>query len=242
MGPISTIVLPLSGANLDDRTQLVAVAPGVRTDELDRVAHEACIRRGGYPSTLAYNGFPKSCCISINEVICHGIPGDRRLERGDIVNCDVTIYLDGVHGDCSATVGVGPIGADAERLIAVTQECMERGIAAVRPGAPVRDIGRAIQALADASGYSVVREFCGHGIGTQFHMEPQVSHAYDSSAITPMVPGMTFTIEPMIAMGRPEHRVLADGWTAVTADGQLTAQFEETVMVTPTSVEILTRR
>lgn len=221
---------------------LGSVGPGVTTAELDDLARRACVAKGGYPSTLNYKGYPRSICTSINEVICHGIPGDQRLKLGDIINCDVTIFLDGVHGDCSATVGVGSISASAASLIDVTRECLARGISAVRPGGLIRDIGRAIESFATASGVSVVSEFCGHGIGSQFHMDPQIVHVYDPHAITTMVPGMTFTIEPMLALGSPRSRILRDGWTAVTADGSLSAQFEETVMVTETAVEILTKR
>ncbi|MCS6970348.1 MAG: type I methionyl aminopeptidase [Planctomycetes bacterium] len=217
-----------------------AVRPGITTDELDRIAHEAYIARGGYPSTLGYCGFPKSICTSVNEVICHGIPDDRPLEEGDIVNIDVTIYLDGMHGDCSETVPVGRIDEASRRLIEVTRACLLAGIRAVRPGRPIRDIGRAICAIAEPQGYGVVRAFVGHGIGESFHMDPQVPHYDDPSATFIMRPGQTFTIEPMINQGTWKHRSWDDGWTAVTADLKRSAQHEHTVLVTEDGAEVLT--
>jgi methionyl aminopeptidase len=218
-----------------------AVAVGVTTDELDRIAHEAHIARGVYPSPLRYRGFPKSVCTSVNEVICHGIPDDRALADGDIVNIDVTVYVDGVHGDTSATYRVGRVDAASSRLVRVTSECLELGIAAVRPGARVSDIGRAIDAHARAAGFFVVRAFVGHGIGEVFHSAPQVPHYPESTATTVLQPGMTFTIEPMITMGSVEPVIWPDGWTATTSDGSRTAQFEHTVLVTDTGVDVLTR-
>jgi len=217
-----------------------AVAPGVTTDELDALAHEECIARGGYPSPLNYHGFPKSLCTSVNEVICHGIPDDRALVDGDIVNLDVTIYLDGVHGDTNATFLVGDVDAESRRLVIVTRECLTEGIAAVRPGRPVSDIGAAIEAHAHAGGYGVVRAFVGHGVGRQFHGLPHVPHHYDAAATTVMQPGMTFTIEPMITIGARRHVMWDDGWTAVTADKRRTAQFEHTLLVNDAGAEILT--
>ena len=217
-----------------------AVAPGVTTDELDDLCHEECIRRGGYPSPLNYNGFPKSLCTSINEVICHGIPDDRALIDGDILNLDVTIYLDGVHGDTNATFPVGRVDAESARLIRVTQECLDRGIAAVSPGAPISVIGRAIQSHAEAEGFGVVRAFVGHGIAEQFHDDLQIPHYFDARAATVMEPGMTFTIEPMITVGAYQHHLWSDGWTAVTIDRRRTAQFEHTLLVTDGGAEILT--
>jgi len=217
-----------------------ALAPGVTTDEVDRIVHEGYIARGGFPSTLNYHGFPKSLCTSVNEVILHGIPDSRPLQPGDIVNLDITIYLDGFHGDCSATYPVGAVDAESERLMRVTRECMLRGIEAVRPGRPVSDIGRAIEAHATAHGYGVVRTFCGHGIGEEFHLEPQILHYYDARSRTVMEEGMFFTVEPMLTMGSPEHLVWSDGWTAVTADGKRAAQFEHTVHVARDGAEILT--
>ncbi len=218
-----------------------AVAPGVTTDELDRVSHEAHIARGVYPSPLGYRGFPKSVCTSVNEVICHGIPDDRPRVDGDIVNVDVTVYVDGVHGDTNATFLVGRVDPHSKRLVQVTRECLDHGIAAVRPGAPVSDIGRAIEHHAHAHGFFVVRTFVGHGIGEVFHGPPQVPHYYEPSARTLLEPGMTFTIEPMITMGSIDAVIWDDGWTAATADGSRTAQFEHTVLVTDTGVDVLTR-
>jgi methionyl aminopeptidase len=218
-----------------------AVVPGVTTEELDVIVHEACIARGGYPSPLNYRGFPKSLCTSVNEVICHGIPDDRRLLEGDIVNCDVTIYLDGVHGDHSETFLVGECDPEAERLVRVTRECMWHGIAAVRPGGRINEIGRAIQDHAEAAGFGVVRMFVGHGVGREFHTAPTIPHYYDPSADGILEPGVTFTIEPMITAGGYDvGRIWPDGWTAVTADGSLTAQFEHALMVTASGVEVLT--
>jgi methionyl aminopeptidase len=217
-----------------------AVAPGVTTDELDALCHEECIRRGGYPSPLNYGAFPKSLCTSVNEVICHGIPDDRPLVDGDIVNLDVTIYLDGVHGDTNATFPVGTIDQGSADLIRVTRECLDRGITAVSPGRPIRDIGRAIQAHAEAHGYGVVRAFVGHGIGEQFHSDLQIPHYDDPRATTIIEPGMTFTIEPMITMGAWQHQLWSDGWTAVTVDRRRTAQFEHTLLVADDGAEILT--
>ncbi len=217
-----------------------AVRPGITTDELDALAHAECVARGGYPSPLNYNGFPKSLCTSVNEVICHGIPDDRALVDGDIVNLDVTIYLDGVHGDTNATFGVGEVDEESRRLVRVTHECMLEGIAAVRPGRPISDIGAAIEAHAHAGGYGVVRAFVGHGVARKFHGPPHVPHHYDASATTLMQPGMTFTIEPMITLGTWRHLMWDDGWTAVTADKRRTAQFEHTLLVGVDGAEILT--
>jgi methionyl aminopeptidase len=218
------------------------VQPGVTTDEIDVVVHDACIARGGYPSPLNYWGFPKSLCTSVNEVILHGIPDSRPLEEGDIVNLDVTIYLGGVHGDCSATFLVGQVDDASRRLVRVTEECLWKGIEAVRPGQPISDIGRAIETHASAHGYGVVRAFCGHGIGEDFHTDPQVLHYFDPRARAVMQEGMTFTIEPMLTMGTHRHVEWPDGWTAVTADGKRSAQFEHTVLVTRGGAEVLTLR
>jgi methionyl aminopeptidase len=217
------------------------VRPGVSTDELDRICHDACIARGGYPSPLLYKGFPKSLCTSVNEVICHGIPDDRPLAEGDIVNCDVTIYLGGVHGDHSETFCVGEVDDESARLVRVTKEALWAGIGAVRPGAPLHAIGRAIEDTVTPHGFSVVRSFVGHGIGEEFHTGPSVAHYYDPYLSEPLEPGLTFTIEPMINAGTPKcGRIWPDGWTAPTADGSRSAQFEHTVLVTPTGVEVLT--
>jgi len=217
-----------------------AVRPGVTTDHIDAVAHAAYLARGGYPSTLNYHGFPKSICTSVNEVILHGIPDDRPLQGGDIVSVDVTIYLDGVHGDCCATFAVGEVDEASRRLMQATRESLELGIAAVRPGWPISDVGRAIESHATAGGYGVVRAFCGHGIGEEFHLEPQVLHYYDPGASRVMEEGMTFTIEPMLTMGTWRHVEWPDGWTAVTADGKRAAQYEHTVAVTTSGAEVLT--
>jgi methionyl aminopeptidase len=217
-----------------------AARPGVTTDELDAVAHQAYIDRGAYPSTLNYHGYPKSICTSVNEVICHGIPDDRPLEDGDIVNIDVTAFIDGVHGDCSATVEVGEVDEESRRLVEVTRQCRDLGIAAVRPGRPVSDIGRAIEDHAHAHGYGVVRAFIGHGIGETFHASPSIPHYYSPGARTIMAPGMTFTIEPMITLGSPKERMWDNGWTAVTTDGRRTAQFEHTLIVTDGGADVLT--
>jgi methionyl aminopeptidase len=219
-----------------------AIAPGVTTDELDRLCHEACIARGGYPSPLNYGGFPKSLCTSVNEVICHGIPDDRPLRDGDIVNLDVTLYREGVHGDTNATWCVGTVDERSRTLVRVTAESLARGIAAVRPGRPLSDIGRAIQTHAEGEGFAVVRAFIGHGIGEVFHGDLQVLHYYDPRNSLVMKPGMVFTIEPMIAMGDWRHRLWDDDWTAVTADGRRTAQFEHTLVVTDDGAEVLTLR
>jgi methionyl aminopeptidase len=217
-----------------------AVRAGITTDALDELAHAETIRLGGYPSPLNYRGFPKSLCTSVNEVICHGIPDSRPLEDGDIVNLDVTVYLDGMHGDCSATFLVGDVDPEGRRLVAVARECLAKGIEAVRPGRPISDIGKAIEAHASRHGYGVVRAYCGHGIGESFHTALQVPHHYDPSVKRKMEPGMTFTIEPMITEGSWEDALWADGWTAVTHDGERSAQFEHTLAVTASGAEILT--
>ena len=230
-GRVAAEVLVVSGA---------AVAPGVTTEDLDLVAHDAYIERGAYPSTLNYHAYPKSICTSVNEVICHGIPDDQPLREGDIVNIDVTAYIGGVHGDCNATFYVGNVDAESRALVEVTRECRALGIEAVRPGRPISDIGRAIETHAHAHRYGVVRMFVGHGIGQQFHISPSVPHYYASEAATVMEPGMTFTIEPMITMGTWRETMWDNGWTAVTADGKRTAQFEHTILVTDDGAEILT--
>jgi methionyl aminopeptidase len=218
-----------------------AVAPGVTTDELDALCHEECIKRGGYPSPLNYGAFPKSLCTSVNEVICHGIPDDRALVDGDIVNLDVTIYLDGVHGDTNATFPVGTIDPASADLIRVTRECLDRGVGEVKPGNQIRQIGRAIQSHAEGHGYGVVRAFVGHGIAEQFHTDLQIPHYDDPRATTVIEPGMTFTIEPMITMGAWQHEIWPDNWTAVTVDRRRTAQFEHTLLVTDDGVDVLTK-
>ena len=217
------------------------VRPGITTDEIDVFVHEATIERGAYPSPLNYHRYPKSVCTSVNEVICHGIPDSRPLQDGDIVNLDVTAYLDRVHGDTNATFLVGEVDPVSQGLVRVAEECMWHGIEAVRPGQPLSDIGKAIETHAKKHRMGVVRAFIGHGIGEQFHTDIQVLHYYDERASMIMRPGMTFTIEPMITLGAHQHKmVFDDDWTAVTADGRRTAQFEHTVLVTDDGVEVLT--
>ena len=216
------------------------IRPGVTTEHLDEVAHEAYIAEGGYPSPLNYNGYPKSLCTSVNEVICHGIPDSRQLEDGDIVNCDVTIYLDGVHGDTSETFLVGEVNEVSKRLVTVTRECLYHGIGAVRAGGQINEIGKAIQAHAESNGFQVVREFVGHGTGPIFHMKPNVPHYYDPKHRFEIVPGMTFTIEPMINVGNWRAQMWDDDWTATSVDLSHSAQFEHTLVVHEDGVEILT--
>ncbi len=218
-----------------------AVRPGITTDAIDALCHAGYIARGGYPSTLGYHHFPKSMCTSVNEVIVHGIPDSRQLERGDIVNLDVTIFLDGMHGDCSATFAVGEVDEAAQRLMKVTHDCLMLGIEAVRPGLPFNVIGRAIETYAGEHGFGVVRQYCGHGIGEIFHTELQVPHYYDPTANQLIEEGMFFTIEPMLTEGTWRHVDWDDGWTVVTADGKRSAQYEHTILVTSTGAEILTR-
>jgi len=217
-----------------------AVHPGITTDQIDAVVHEACIAEGGYPSPRNYHGFPKSVCTSVNEVICHGIPDDRALEDGDIVNIDVTLFLQGLHGDCSETVPVGDIDESSRRLLKTARECLRRGISAISPHGRIKHIGSSIVEYAHRQGCSVVRAYCGHGIGPCFHMDPQVFHYSSNDGTARVEPGMIFTVEPMINMGVWQHKLWDDGWTAVTADGQRSAQFEHTVLITENGPEILT--
>ncbi|MGB7362535.1 MAG: type I methionyl aminopeptidase [Rhodococcus sp. (in: high G+C Gram-positive bacteria)] len=217
-----------------------AVAPGVTTDELDRIAHDYMIDHGAYPSTLGYKGFPKSCCTSLNEVICHGIPDSTVVQDGDIVNIDVTAYIDGVHGDTNATFLAGDVSEEARLLVERTHEATMRAIKAVKPGRALNVVGRVIEAYADRFGYGVVRDFTGHGIGTTFHSGLVVLHYDEPSVSTVLEPGMTFTIEPMINLGGIEWDQWNDGWTIVTRDRSWTAQFEHTLVVTDTGAEILT--
>jgi methionyl aminopeptidase len=216
------------------------VKPGITTEALDIIAHEEAIRLGGYPSPLNYHGYPKAICTSVNEVICHGIPDDRVLLDGDIVNCDITVFIHGMHGDCSETVFVGNVDEASKKLVKVTHDALMAGIKAVKPGGRVREIGRAIEDYVKPHGYGVVRSFVGHGIGEVFHMDPQVPHYFDRSAMFKLQPGMTFTIEPMINIGHWDHRMWSDNWTAVTIDFQRSAQFEHTLLLTETGIEILT--
>ncbi|HEY9315415.1 type I methionyl aminopeptidase [Williamsia sp.] len=217
-----------------------AVAPGVTTDALDRVAHEYMIDHGAYPSTLGYKGFPKSCCTSLNEVICHGIPDSTVIEDGDIVNIDVTAYIDGVHGDTNATFLAGNVAPEVVDLVDRTREATARAIKAVRPGRELNVIGRVIESYANRFGYNVVRDFTGHGIGETFHNGLVILHYDQPNVDTVIEPGMVFTIEPMINLGALEYTIWDDGWTVVTADKKWTAQFEHTLVVTDTGTEILT--
>jgi methionyl aminopeptidase len=214
--------------------------PGLTTEEINTFVHGYTVEHGAIPAPLNYRGYPKSVCTSVNEVICHGIPGRRRLEPGDIVNVDITSILDRWHGDVSATFYVGEPSAEARHLVEVSRECLRRGIAEVRPGARLGDIGDAIQSHAEREGCSVVRDFVGHGIGKAFHEPPQVPHFGKRGRGVRLKQGMTFTIEPMINQGDWRMKVLPDAWTAVTADGKLSAQFEHTIAVTADGAEILT--
>ncbi|MEV4115479.1 type I methionyl aminopeptidase [Nonomuraea sp. NPDC049695] len=216
------------------------IQPGVTTDELDRIGHEFLIDHGAYPSTLGYKGYPKSLCTSINEVICHGIPDDTVLQDGDIVNVDITAYIGGVHGDTDATYLVGEVDEESRLLVERTREAMMRAIKAVAPGRQLNVVGRVIEAYAKRFGYGVVRDFTGHGIGTSFHSGLMVPHYDDPSLRVELVPGMTFTIEPMLTLGTIEYDIWPDKWTAVTKDRKRTAQFEHTIVVTETGSEILT--
>lgn len=219
------------------------VKPGVTTEELDRICHEYIVEHGATPAPLNYKGFPKSVCISVNQVICHGIPNEKKaLKNGDILNIDVTVIKDGYHGDTSMMFVAGRANAAAERLNRVTRECLFRGIEMVRPGAKLGDIGAAIQKHAEANHYSIVREYCGHGIGQGFHEEPQVMHFGKPDTGLELQEGMTFTIEPMVNQGKRHSKVLPDGWTVVTRDRKLSAQWEHTVLVTADGYEILTLR
>src|SRR6476660_944493 len=216
------------------------VAPGVTTDELDRIGHEFLCDHGAYPSTLGYKGFPKSLCSSVNEVVCHGIPDARVIEDGDIVNIDITAYLDGVHGDTNATFLAGDVDEETRLLVERTHEALDRGIKAVKPGRRISVIGRVIESYARRFGYGVVREFTGHGIGTAFHSGLVVPH-YDTPEYDDLIEvGMTFTIEPMLNLGTHEWEMWDDDWTVVTRDGRRSAQFEHTLLVTPTGAEVLT--
>ena len=217
-----------------------AVAPGVTTDDLDRVGHEFLLDHGAYPSTLGYRGFPKSLCTSLNEVICHGIPDSTELVEGDICNVDITAFIGGVHGDTNATFLVGEVSDEARLLVERTHEATMRAINAVAPGRPVNVIGRVIESYAKRFDYGVVRDFTGHGIGTSFHSGLVIPHYDDPRYDTIMEPGMTFTIEPMITLGTYDYEIWDDSWTVVTRDRRLTAQFEHTILVTDTGSDILT--
>ena len=216
------------------------VKTGVTTGALDQLSHDFIVAHGAVPAPLNYRGFPKSICTSINHVVCHGIPGDRKLIDGDALNIDITVILDGWHGDTSRMYTTGPQSTRATRLIDVTYEALMRGVEVVKPGATLGDIGHAIQTFVEAAGFSVVRDFCGHGIGRRFHEAPNVLHFGRAGEGPVLKPGMFFTIEPMVNAGRPEVKVLDDGWTAVTRDRKLSAQFEHMVGVTDTGVEVFT--
>ena len=230
-GRLAAMTLDMIGAH---------VRPGISTGELDRICHEYILANNATPAPLNSRGYPKSVCISINHVVCHGIPGERMLDAGDVLNIDVTVILDGWFGDSSRMYCAGPPSTKARNLIEVTHEAMMRGIAAVKPGQYFGDIGHAIQTYVEANRFTVVRDFCGHGIGRIFHAPPNVLHFGRRGEGPELKPGMFFTIEPMVNAGRPEVKVLDDGWTAVTRDRSLSAQFEHMVGVTETGVEIFT--
>lgn len=216
------------------------VVPGAVTEDLDRLCHDYILEHKAIPAPLGYKGYPKATCISINHVVCHGIPGPKKLMDGDIANIDVTVILDGWYGDTSRTFCVGKVNRKAQRLVEVTYESMMAGIEAVKPGATLGDIGHAIQQVAEAAHFSVVRDFCGHGLGRVFHSAPSVLHYGEPGTGEVLEPGMFFTIEPMINAGGWQTTVLQDGWTAVTKDRTLSAQFEHSLAVTETGYEIFT--
>ena len=217
------------------------VVPGVSPDEIDQLGHEHTLRGGGVPATLGYRGFTKSCCTSINHVVCHGIPADKVLKDGDIVNIDVTPMVDGWHGDTSRMFLVGNVPIKAKKLVDVTYECLMLGIEQARPGNRMGDVANAIQRHAESHRYSVVRDFCGHGVGRLFHDSPEVVHAGRPGTGPELKPGMIFTIEPMVNIGRADVKVLEDGWTAVTRDRSLSAQFEHSIGITEDGCEIFTK-
>jgi len=216
------------------------IEPGIPTEELDRIAHEETIKRGAYPSTLQYHGFPKSLCSSVNEVICHGIPDSRKLMNGDICNIDITVFLDGVHGDHNETFLVGDVDDESKTLVKAAKQAMWAGISEIKPGANTRAIGKAIQLTAESYGYSSVRDYTGHGIGEIFHTTPTILHYDTPQNNTIMEPGMTFTVEPMLSMGDWKSNIWDDDWTVVTKDFSRSAQFEHTCLVTDSGVEVLT--
>ncbi|HSN19007.1 MAG TPA: type I methionyl aminopeptidase [Gammaproteobacteria bacterium] len=219
------------------------VKPGITTDELDQICHDYIVnKQKTIPANVGYNGFPKTLCTSVNHVVCHGIPNDKKLKNGDIINIDVTVIKDGFHGDTSKMYFVGEPSVLARRLVEVTHDAMLMGIEMVRPGVRLGDIGHAIQQFAEGHGFSVVREYCGHGIGRIYHEDPQVLHYGSPGVGLELKAGMTFTIEPMINAGKRHVKTLPDGWTVVTKDHSLSAQWEHTVLVTSTGHEILTRR
>lgn len=232
----------IAGSLAADAVQLAGktAAPGVTTDQIDAVVHEFLCDNGAYPSTLGYRGYPKSCCTSLNEVICHGIPDSTVIQDGDILNVDVTAYIHGVHGDTNATFLIGNVADETRLLVERTKEMLDRAIAVVAPGRQINVIGRVIEAYAKRFGYGVVEDFTGHGVHTVFHSGLIIPHYDDPGATTIMETGMTFTIEPMITLGTIDYDVWDDGWTITTKDKMLTAQFEHTLVVTESGAEILT--
>jgi methionyl aminopeptidase len=219
------------------------VQPGITTDELDRICHDYIVNeQQAIPAPLNYHGFPRSICSSINHVVCHGIPGEKKLKKGDIVNLDITVIKDGYHGDTSMMFFVGEPSVKARRLVEVARECLLIGIHMVKPGIRLGDIGHAIQSHAEAHNFSIVREYCGHGIGREFHEEPQVLHYGRPGTGLVLEPGMTFTIEPMVNAGKRNVTLMRDGWTVITKDRSLSAQWEHTLLVTEDGVEVLTLR
>ena len=233
-GRLAAEVLEMIGAH---------VKPGISTDELDRICHDHIVNvQNAIPAPLNYRGFPKSICTSLNQQVCHGIPGDRRLKAGDMLNIDITVIKDGFHGDTSKIFFVGEPSVIAKRLAGITYECMKTGIQMVRPGTQLGDIGHVIQKHAEAHHYTVVREYCGHGIGREFHEDPQVLHYGRPGTGMTLEEGMTFTIEPMINVGKRHTKILKDGWTVVTKDHSLSAQWEHTILVTADGYDVLTLR
>ena len=240
--PKDVAAIKKAGKLVVDTLDLVEanLRPGMTTDEINTLVHDYTLQNNGKPAPLNYRGFPKSVCVSVNDEICHGIPGGRILKDGDIVNVDVTTILDGYYADCNKTFFIGTPSKDAQKIVAVTLECLRRGIANVRPGNTLGDVGWAIQSYAESQGCSVVREFVGHGVGFDFHEPPQVMHYGKKGHGLTLLPDMVFTVEPMINLGARELHLLDNGWTAVTDDESLSAQFEQTILVTETGSESLT--
>ena len=235
----------VAGKLAADVLEMIAphVKPGVTTNELDRICHQYIVEeQDAIPAPLNYHGFPKSICTSTNHTVCHGIPSDKKLKKGDIVNVDITIIKDGFHGDTSKMFYVGEPSIKAKRISEIARECMVRGIKQVKPGATLGDIGAAIQQYAESNHCSIVREYCGHGIGQKFHDEPQVLHYGKAGEGLALEPGMTFTIEPMVNIGKRDIKVLPDEWTVITRDRSLSAQWEHTILVTETGFDVLTLR
>lgn len=233
----------VAGTLTADVLKMIApyVKPGITTDELDKICHDYIVNvQQAIPAPLNYRGFPKSICTSVNNVICHGIPGDKKLKKGDIINIDITVIKDGYHGDSSKMFYVGDVPVAAKRVSEVAHQCMILGIEQIKPGAHLGDIGFAIQNYAHKNNCSVVREYCGHGIGEGFHEEPQVLHYGKAGTGMEIVPGMIFTVEPMINLGKAGTRLMKDGWTVVTQDRSLSAQWEHTILVTQDGYEVLT--